>query len=98
MADRVPREILTRPKRGFPVPTGAWLRGVLHAPMREALLARDGACRSLFPTEVLTRLLDEHRAGRVDRTEELFALWMFEAWHRALVARPEAEPAGLASA
>ena len=27
MADRLPKEILTRKKMGFPVPVGAWLRG-----------------------------------------------------------------------
>jgi len=79
MATKLPQEILTRPKRGFPVPTGAWLRNQLHGQLREELLASDSACRSLFPASTVERLLDEHRAGQ-DRTEEVFALWCLENW------------------
>jgi asparagine synthase (glutamine-hydrolysing) len=82
MAGKLPPEILRRPKKGFPVPTGAWLRGPLHAACREALLDPRGACRTFFSSAVLERLLEEHRRGETDRTEELYALWIFEAWHR----------------
>ncbi|MBN1210371.1 MAG: asparagine synthase (glutamine-hydrolyzing) [Myxococcaceae bacterium] len=88
MASKLPREILTRRKKGFPVPTGSWLRRQLHPQLREALLASRSACLSLFPATTVERLLDQHRAG-MDRTEELFALWSLENWHQCFL-RPEA--------
>ena len=92
MQNRLPNAILERPKRGFPVPTSAWMRSELHEQMRATILASNGACRTLFPTTLLTRMLDEHRLARVDRTEELYALWIFEAWHQKLLASPGREP------
>jgi hypothetical protein len=57
----------------------------LHEPCRAALLASGSATRSLFYTEVVKRLLDEHRMGTADRTEELYTLWIFEEWHRQFI-------------
>jgi asparagine synthase (glutamine-hydrolysing) len=97
MDSRLPREILHRPKRGFPVPTGAWLRNQLHGQVREQLLDSRGVCLSLFPASTVERLLDQHRAGE-DRTEEIFALWCLENWHQCFFRqespRPGLEQAG----
>ena len=98
MAGKIPAEIITRKKMGFPVPTGAWLAGPLHEQLRQSLLAGKSACRTLFSTEIIKRLLDEHRQGAVDRTEELYALWIFESWHTQFVAAPELSQPGRASA
>jgi asparagine synthase (glutamine-hydrolysing) len=86
MAGKIPAEILTRKKKGFPVPTGAWMRGPLHEQLRSTLLSSGSACRTLFSTQIIKRLLDEHRTGTVDRAEELYALWIFEAWHQRFIA------------
>jgi asparagine synthase (glutamine-hydrolysing) len=85
MADKLPAEILTRPKRGFPVPLTRWLRGPLHGPCREQLLAAGSISRSLLGARSLQRLLEEHASGAVDRREELYALWILELWHRAFL-------------
>jgi asparagine synthase (glutamine-hydrolysing) len=86
MEGRIPEAILRRPKRGFPVPIGRWLRTTLHAPCRERLLAADSSARTLVGPRMLQRLLDEHRQGIADRTEELHALWVYEEWHRTWLA------------
>jgi asparagine synthase (glutamine-hydrolysing) len=86
MKGRIPDAILRRPKRGFPVPIGRWLRTTLYGPCRERLLAADSSARSAIGERMLRRLLDEHRRGSADRTEELYALWVFEEWHRAWLA------------
>jgi asparagine synthase (glutamine-hydrolysing) len=85
MRDKIPASILRRPKRGFPVPLSQWLRGPLHDACRDELLAATSEVRSLVGASLLERLLGEHRAGRVDRTEELYALWLYEVWHRAFL-------------
>jgi asparagine synthase (glutamine-hydrolysing) len=83
MQGHIPESILRRPKRGFPVPIGRWLRTVLHAACRDRLLSASSSARSLLGERMLRRLLDEHRRGIVDRTEELYALWVYEEWYRA---------------
>jgi asparagine synthase (glutamine-hydrolysing) len=87
MAGRLPEAILERPKRGFPVPLTRWLRGALYGPCRERLLASGSAARGVLGAPAIEALLEEHRSGRVDRHEELWALWVFEAWHEAFLGR-----------
>ncbi len=83
MKGRIPERILRRPKRGFPVPIGGWLRGPLHERCREQLLASGSMVRTWFGRKAVAALLDQHLSGAVDRTEELYALWVLEAWHSA---------------
>ncbi|MHB8418020.1 MAG: asparagine synthase (glutamine-hydrolyzing) [Myxococcales bacterium] len=84
LAGRLPEVVLTRPKRGFPVPFSPWLRGPLHALARDRLLAS----RSVFSTaepKVLETLLDEHREGRRDHGEALWALLVYDLWHESFI-------------
>jgi asparagine synthase (glutamine-hydrolysing) len=96
MAGRIPRAILQRPKRGFPVPLVRWLRTSLYGPCRERLLAEGSACREIFGARWVGELLEEHRRGEADRREELYAMWVFEEWHRAFLARGREEIIGQA--
>jgi len=83
MQGKIPEPILRRRKKGFPVPIGRWLRTSLYDACREELLASSASIKSVLGAKLIERLLEEHRSGRVDRTEELHALWVYEAWHRA---------------
>jgi asparagine synthase (glutamine-hydrolysing) len=87
---RVPPSILDRGKQGFEPPTGAWLRGPL-AGMTDALLF-DGRLRSrgLFSDRAIARLWNEHRAGRREHPERLWALVMLELWFREFIDGPAA--------
>ncbi|MGA9525304.1 MAG: asparagine synthase (glutamine-hydrolyzing) [Myxococcaceae bacterium] len=81
MQARVPTPILRRPKRGFPVPIGAWLRGPLHGACREQLLASGSMVRTWFGRKAVAALLDRHLSAAADLTGELYALWVLEAWY-----------------
>ena len=76
----VPRALTDRPKRGFGMPVGDWLRGPLHGWAEEMLdegrLKREGW---LAPAPI-RRIWREHEAGRRDRTFLLWNLLMFQAW------------------
>jgi asparagine synthase (glutamine-hydrolysing) len=85
MEGKVPRPILDRPKKGFPVPIGRWLRGPLYEACREELLARTAQIRFIIGRKLVEQLLEEHRKGQTDRTEELYALWVYEAWRRTFL-------------
>ncbi len=76
----LPEQLFDRPKHGFNVPIGDWLRGPLRD-WAEALLS---PCRLrgqslLDPARVQARW-HEHLSGQRDRAHELWAILMFEAW------------------
>jgi asparagine synthase (glutamine-hydrolysing) len=79
----LPREIVYRPKKGFPVPVKKWLRNDLSGFARETLLASGGAAASFFSTAQLERVLDAHQYR--DCSHQLYPLLVFEQWHRQFV-------------
>ena len=81
----LPNDILDRPKQGFTVPIGHWLRGDLHDLAREVLLDRDSLGRGYFRRAQVESMLDRHSAGADEETKRLWSLFMFELWHRELV-------------
>jgi asparagine synthase (glutamine-hydrolysing) len=79
----VPSEIIDRPKAGFSMPIGQWLRG----PMRdwaEALLDAQRLQREgyFYPAPIRTKWT-EHLSGRRDHTSSLWTVLMFQAWLEA---------------
>lgn len=76
----VPEDLFERPKHGFDVPVGAWIRGPLRDWAEELLagprLRREGF---LDAGRVQARWR-EHVAGRRDHGCELWAVLMLQAW------------------
>jgi asparagine synthase (glutamine-hydrolysing) len=82
LRDLVPREILTRPKMGFPVPVGRWLRGRFWPLVEELVLGREALGRGLFEPAELRRLAEAHRAGAAEHGDRLWLLLNLEIWQR----------------
>jgi asparagine synthase (glutamine-hydrolysing) len=78
----LPPEILGRGKQGFAVPLGVWFRGGLTDLFSDVLRAPRTRQRGCFEPRFVERLLREHLAGRRDHTLRLWALTVFELWHR----------------
>jgi asparagine synthase (glutamine-hydrolysing) len=76
----LPASILRRPKQGFDVPIGAWLRGPLREAMTDLLSPAAVRRRGLFRPEVVTRWVEEHLAGVPGRGEPLWLLVALEGW------------------
>ncbi len=81
----LPDRIIDRPKKGFPVPIAAWLRGPMYGFVREHLLARRSACAGYFEQRSIDVMLSEHLRAQADRSQELWTLLVFEFWHQRLV-------------
>ena len=88
MSERLPKEILTRKKMGFPVPIGAWLRGPFSAVVDEYVLSARSLERGIFNAEYVRELVARHRGGE-NHSERLWALINFEIWQRQFIDREE---------
>ena len=79
----VPRDLIERPKAGFAIPVGEWLRGPLRD-WAEALLDTERLEQEgyLHP-EPIRRAWQEHLSGRFDWTPRLWAVLMFQSWLEA---------------
>ncbi|MFO0693299.1 MAG: asparagine synthase (glutamine-hydrolyzing) [Polyangiales bacterium] len=76
----VPVELFERPKMGFAIPVGAWLRGPLRE-WAESLVARERLeSQGLFDAEAVRAVFDAHVRGDAERTTALWAVLMLEAW------------------
>ena len=81
----IPDEILDRPKQGFTVPIGEWFRNELHDLVRDVLLDPGTLGRGLFRPEVVQSMLERHSQGADVETKPLWAIFVFELWHREFI-------------
>jgi asparagine synthase (glutamine-hydrolysing) len=91
-APLLPHEIVRGKKRGFSIPAAAWLRGELEPFARQTLSRETLHRQGFFHPDVVTRLLDDHVAGREDRSRQLWGLLAFTLWHESHVERSPQVP------
>ena len=76
----MPRALFERPKRGFAVPIGQWLRGELRdwteALLDPARLRREGYLRA----PEIGRRWRQHVSGQADWSNHLWTVLMFQSW------------------
>jgi asparagine synthase (glutamine-hydrolysing) len=76
----VPSELIERPKQGFAVPLGSWLRTSLREWGEELLSAKRLGEQGLFHAKPVRRLWQAHQAGADDHSFRLWGILMFQAW------------------
>ncbi len=75
----LPREILQRPKAGFEMPLGAWLRSDLRSWTENRLFEYADTEPWVDKTQ-LKSIWESHRSGRLDCTELLWNHIVFASW------------------
>jgi asparagine synthase (glutamine-hydrolysing) len=78
--DALPREIVYRPKMGFPTPLRAWLMDKRAQPVFDLIRDRGGLLAELIDPAPLDQLLSRHLAGREDGTDRLWRLLNLQLW------------------
>jgi len=76
----VPRPMFERPKMGFGVPIGSWLRGPLREWGEDMLSPGMLHSQGLLDADVVRRTWVDHLSGRSDHTYELWSVLMLQAW------------------
>ena len=88
----IPAEFLDRPKQGFAVPIGQWLRGELRD-WAESLLDRSRLENDeLFDADVIHRHWREHLSGARNWHHFLWSILMALAWKRLWFDEPPEDP------
>lgn len=93
----VPRELIERPKMGFAVPVGDWLKGPLREWAESLLNAPRLQKEGLLNVGKVRSVWENHLAGTEINVPNLWALLMFQAWldsqgrvHAGVLVRPNA--------
>ncbi|HLJ74372.1 MAG TPA: asparagine synthase (glutamine-hydrolyzing), partial [Thermoanaerobaculia bacterium] len=81
----IPPQILTRRKKGFPVPVSSWLRAPFRSVVDELVTGSRASERGLFEKNFVLRLAREHTSGFADHGMRLWLLANLEIWHRVFI-------------
>jgi len=84
----LPDAILDRPKMGFGVPLGSWLRSSLKELLLDTLLSERALKRGYFKASAVRSMVDGHMGGSNDYQYVLWDLLLLERWHRAFIDQP----------
>lgn len=76
----LPATYFDRPKSGFGVPIGAWLRGPLRGWAEDLLAPARLGRNDHFDVALVQQIWQEHLSGRKNHHAKLWTLLMFEAW------------------
>jgi asparagine synthase (glutamine-hydrolysing) len=78
----VPRELVERPKMGFGVPVGEWVRGPLRDWAEDLLNPASLAAGGLLDPSVVARTWQEHKTRERDWSYPVWNVLMLMAWQR----------------
>ena len=79
---QLPQALFDRPKAGFAIPVGEWIKGPLRPWAEELLEPKAMAAEGWFDPAIVQRRWQAHLAGRRNSTPALWAILMFQAWLR----------------
>lgn len=76
----VPADLIERPKAGFSIPLGDWLKGPLRDWAGDLLAADKITAQGFLDARKVARTWSQHLAGSFDRSLLLWNVLMFQSW------------------
>lgn len=76
----IPKKLLDRPKTGFAVPLGEWLRNDLKDWASDLLANQNLIRQQIFNTDIIAKVWNEHKSGLVDHSDKLWTILMLQVW------------------
>jgi len=78
----LPPKILNQKKQGFMVPLAGWLQNELRPQVEECLSQKNVKSRGYFDYKYVRRMLDLHYQGKMNFSDQIWALLVLEKWQR----------------
>lgn len=88
--DRIPPQVLNKPKQGFDIPIGEWFRKDLRSFLRDHLQSQAFLDLGMVRKGGLETLFAEHDSGRRDNSMFFWLLLIFKLWHSRYMGVPVA--------
>ncbi|MEC4888801.1 MAG: asparagine synthase (glutamine-hydrolyzing) [Nitrospira sp.] len=82
MEPYLPKAVIYRPKKGFPVPIRQWFQQGLAQMARDIVLNKQNTVSQFINVRVAGAMLHAHQNGQIDAADELWALVVLEQWCR----------------
>lgn len=76
----IPADLVDRPKTGFGIPVGNWIKGPLKHWAESLLDPKKIDAQGHLNSSIVSRTWQEHLEGRYDRTSKLWSILMFQSW------------------
>jgi asparagine synthase (glutamine-hydrolysing) len=80
LSRHVPREMFERPKQGFTMPAGEWMRGSLKDWAEDLINETRLKDEGYMEPSLIRKVWDEHQAGQGQHTGKLWNVLMFQSW------------------
>ena len=78
----VPDHLFERPKQGFTMPVGEWLRGDLKEWAEDLLDEKAMHEDGLLNAAAIRKIWNSHQKGQGNHAQSLWHVLMFQAWHK----------------
>jgi asparagine synthase (glutamine-hydrolysing) len=76
----VPRNLIERPKSGFGIPVGEWLKGPLQEWAEDLLSEQKLKNGGYFDVKQVRKIWEQHSSGKKNQQYQLWSVLMFQAW------------------
>ncbi|MEI8361139.1 MAG: asparagine synthase (glutamine-hydrolyzing) [bacterium] len=82
ISDKLPREIINRPKMGFSIPLHLIIKDQLSEMVHDLVLSPTSRISAVYSNDIINKMWQDHCGGRADYSNHLWSLLMLELWLR----------------
>lgn len=82
MSDKLPKNVLQKPKHGFAAPIGQWFRNDLKKLLSDVFEKEKIEKQGIFNFNRIDGILKSHLSNRIDYSREIWSLFVFQLWYR----------------